>query len=164
MKTCKSCGEEKEFSSFYKDSRRKDGYISICIPCDKEKKKQYYLDNKEKVKEAAVRWQANNNEKVRGYKNKWKRANKHKLAQYKHKRRAQESLSHFTAEEFKELCDAYGNICLRCGEEKPLSVDHVIPLCDGGSNSIDNIQPLCVDCNCIKGRKATDYRELYGTE
>lgn len=67
-------------------------------------------------------------------------------------------------EEFKELCDAYGNICLRCGEEKPLSVDHVIPLCDGGSNSIDNIQPLCVDCNCIKGRKATDYRELYGTE
>jgi 5-methylcytosine-specific restriction endonuclease McrA len=36
-----------------------------------------------------------------------------------------------------------------------LSVDHIIPLADGGSNDPSNFQVICVTCNKRKGR-ATD--------
>jgi 5-methylcytosine-specific restriction endonuclease McrA len=51
-----------------------------------------------------------------------------------------------------------GRRCLRCGSRTSLTVDHVIPLGRGGSNAIDNIQPLCSTCNGIKGCETRDYR------
>lgn len=77
----------------------------------------------------------------------------------KHTRKAKiKSGGSFTEKDWKDLCGKYDNKCLCCGEEKKLSVDHVIPLSRGGSNTIDNIQPLCVLCNSKKGTKDTDYR------
>jgi 5-methylcytosine-specific restriction endonuclease McrA len=67
----------------------------------------------------------------------------------------------FTHQEWEALCEYYGYCCLRCGGRVPeikLTVDHVIPLSKGGSNSIDNIQPLCYSCNMSKRTKAIDYR------
>jgi 5-methylcytosine-specific restriction endonuclease McrA len=64
----------------------------------------------------------------------------------------------YTTAEWKKLCEHYGNICLCCGEHKPLTIDHVVPLALGGSNSIDNLQPLCGTCNCAKGTRTIDYR------
>ena len=65
---------------------------------------------------------------------------------------------HFTAREWAELVEACGGRCLRCGVLDDLTVDHVIPLGRGGSNAIENIQPLCSECNSIKGCETTDYR------
>lgn len=55
----------------------------------------------------------------------------------------------------------YGNVCVCCGAKGRLTVDHVIPLCLGGSNTIDNIQPLCRSCNPSKGIKIIDYRTRF---
>jgi hypothetical protein len=63
-----------------------------------------------------------------------------------------------TPAQFKALCERYGNICLRCGEKRPLHADHVIPLEKGGTNYITNIQPLCASCNRAKWTDSTDYR------
>jgi 5-methylcytosine-specific restriction endonuclease McrA len=49
---------------------------------------------------------------------------------------------------------------LCCKQEKPLTIDHVVPLSLGGSNSIDNLQPLCHQCNSRKGTRIIDYRSL----
>jgi 5-methylcytosine-specific restriction endonuclease McrA len=65
---------------------------------------------------------------------------------------------HFTPEEWLALVEFYGHRCLRCGSTEPLTVDHVIPLSLGGSNAIDNIQPLCEGCNFLKDQGTTDYR------
>lgn len=64
----------------------------------------------------------------------------------------------FTATEWRALCKEYGNRCLRCGYNLPLTADHVIPVSRGGSNTIDNIQPLCQPCNSLKGDRSIDYR------
>ncbi len=66
---------------------------------------------------------------------------------------------HYTGKQWRELCARYENRCLCCGAtDRPLTADHIVPLSKGESNSIDNIQPLCKKCNCIKHTKTIDYR------
>lgn len=77
-----------------------------------------------------------------------------------HKRRAivRGLGAHFTPQEWRDLCAHYGNHCLKCGAVGSLVPDHVVPLSRGGSNTIDNIQPLCSDCNARKHAHTVDYR------
>ncbi len=66
-----------------------------------------------------------------------------------------------TEEEWQNLKAFYNFKCLRCGKQEPeikLTRDHVIPLTQGGSDSIDNIQSLCARCNSKKNNKHIDYR------
>ncbi len=93
----------------------------------------------------ALKWHAENPEKSR----------ENALA---YRARRASAAGSFTLSEWRALCDFYGNRCLRCGSDGPLTVDHVIPLIRGGSNDISNIQPLCGPCNCAKGAKIIDYR------
>jgi 5-methylcytosine-specific restriction endonuclease McrA len=67
---------------------------------------------------------------------------------------------HFTVAEWRELLEACGGRCLRCGQVADLTVDHVIPLSIGGSNTVENVQPLCSECNGIKGCETMDYRQV----
>lgn len=64
----------------------------------------------------------------------------------------------YTHEDWLSLISKYGNKCLCCNEEKELRPDHVIPISKGGDHNIENIQPLCLHCNLVKGVKDTDYR------
>jgi 5-methylcytosine-specific restriction endonuclease McrA len=60
--------------------------------------------------------------------------------------------------QWHELLEAASWKCPRCGEsEANLERDHVIPLYQGGSDRIENIQPLCPRCNSAKGPETTDY-------
>jgi 5-methylcytosine-specific restriction endonuclease McrA len=71
------------------------------------------------------------------------------------------SKSTHTEEEWQELKAFHNFKCLRCGKQEPdinLTRDHVIPLTQGGSDSIDNVQPLCARCNSKKNNKHIDYR------
>ena len=40
-----------------------------------------------------------------------------------------------------------GNICLYCGSNNNLSLDHIIPRSKGGSNDTSNLITCCIACN-----------------
>lgn len=83
------------------------------------------------------------------------------VAKYRNRQVRMNAVGSFTAQEWKRLLDQTGHICLACGRpesEVKLTPDHVVPLARGGTGYIDNIQPLCLSCNCRKNAKTIDYR------
>lgn len=62
--------------------------------------------------------------------------------------------------EWELLKKQYGNTCPCCGKTEPritLTQDHIVPLSKGGSDYIENIQPLCRGCNSKKHTTITKY-------
>lgn len=47
-----------------------------------------------------------------------------------------------------------GKKCAKCGTDKRLQVDHIVPVSKGGSDSLTNLQVLCQPCNLKKGTKS----------
>ncbi|WP_417913239.1 HNH endonuclease [Candidatus Electronema sp. TJ] len=43
--------------------------------------------------------------------------------------------------------------CAKCGSRHNLEYDHIIPVAEGGSNTVRNIELLCEKCNRAKGKK-----------
>jgi len=69
----------------------------------------------------------------------------------------------FTQKEFESLVDLVENICPCCNKEFDLNdftADHIVPISRGGSDYIDNIQPLCLPCNMSKGTKTINYLQV----
>ena len=65
-----------------------------------------------------------------------------------------------TLGEWENLKAQYNWICPCCGKsesEIQLTEDHIIPLNKGGSDNIENIQPLCLKCNSHKRTKIIKY-------
>lgn len=56
----------------------------------------------------------------------------------------------FTKEEWESTVSLFGNRCAYCGEEKPLTQDHIIPVSKGGGYTKQNIVPCCGSCNSRK--------------
>lgn len=85
-----------------------------------------------------------------------------KYQAYRYVRRgvAPDGVGSFTLEEWHALCASHNHRCACCGQEKPLEIDHIVPLSGGGRNDISNIQPLCKPCNKHKFLRTIDYRNM----
>ena len=165
---CKECARKKARARYQKNPEL---YIQI--------QRRFRDEHRQEVRESNRKHDAKRREKkivyMRGWHNRnrertteenrrrarqWARDNPDRVRVQKQRRRARMvgAGGSFTAQEFKELCDRYGNVCLACSLPKALAADHVIPIAKGGSSNIDNIQPLCKSCNTRKGAKIIDYR------
>jgi len=69
--------------------------------------------------------------------------------------------SKHTQEEFQEMVNFFDGVCVKCGSKDGVLKDHIIPIYQGGSDGIKNLQPLCKKCNSSKGSDSTDYRISY---
>lgn len=163
-KPCVKCGA----NEWYKNGK--------CAPCAREgirrwqkanpetvKKYKYrsWQNNQEKGRENARRRRQVNPEKEKERIRRWRQANPDKDAATRNRYRTRKTQAggSYTSAEFKDLCHHYGSKCLCCGRDDViLFADHVIPVAQGGSSNIDNIQPLCQPCNSRKSSKTIDYR------
>lgn len=106
-------------------------------------------------------WRIRNIDSVRERHKEWQKNNSERIREYENNRRARELSAggDVSLAEWLDLCEKYGNKCLCCKrDDVKLSMDHVVPISRGGSNTIDNIQPLCKPCNSKKYTKTIDYR------
>lgn len=59
----------------------------------------------------------------------------------------------YTSEQIRQMRLAQAGICAYCGLQynpDDLQIEHIIPVCQGGSNDISNLCLACVPCNCSK--------------
>lgn len=100
-----------------------------------------------KAKKGISSWNKGMISKDKGYKNRMG-----------HKRRARKlgNGGFHTLGEWENLKAQYNWTCPCCLKREPeikLTEDHIIPITKGGSDNIENIQPLCLICNIRKGTK-----------
>jgi len=92
----------------------------------------------------------------------WRKNNPIKVAVLQKRRRARKlgAEGSHTSGEWETLKAQYNWTCPFCRRSEPkikLTEDHIIPLSRGGSDNIENIQPLCRSCNARKFTKIIKY-------
>jgi 5-methylcytosine-specific restriction endonuclease McrA len=66
-----------------------------------------------------------------------------------------------TTQEWEQLKKQYNYMCPCCHKREPqirLEKDHIVSATEGGPDIIENIQPLCRECNVKKGNWTIYYR------
>ena len=157
---------------------RKKAYAQRTKEQKKAYDRQYYRANAERILHAANEHYARNaqemcarqaryyRENTERFKARIKNYNRlhpeiHVVRQAKRRTRISQAGGKFRKRQWEELKASYGYRCLACGKSEPdiqLCADHVIPVAEGGSSDITNIQPLCKPCNSRKRTKVIDYR------
>lgn len=169
-KHCPKCDETKSATSEYFgiDKTRKDGLDGHCKACRKE----YRVQNREHLIAVAAKWNRDNPkrfaEHVRNSERKdpqktadrqhlWYSTNKDKsrtktLRRIARKRGAPGT---HTAEDILRQYEKQGGKCAYCQCEvgQKYHVDHILALCNGGSNGPENLVITCPSCNSKKTSK-----------
>lgn len=178
-KLCTSCGELKPTSEYYRNPSNRDRLDKMCKECKKAATRRWKAENRdharatdrrwrEQNRELCRRWNAANRDRCKENLVRWKEANPARLAEWHRQRRARLSAGpRYSEAEWHALLATFGYRCVACGVEARntpegfLTPDHVIPVCMAGPNTIDNIQPLCLDCNRRKNGRVIDYRQVW---
>jgi 5-methylcytosine-specific restriction endonuclease McrA len=168
-KETKYCSKQCNANAWY--AKKSGGKViekRTCVHCKKEfvnhatvrnqktcspecSKKQTYISHKEKRIAYNQEWARNNRDKTRVYHRKHYAKNSIELATKKRLRRVKISL-----EQWEMICNSYQNKCVQCEVELPankLTIDHIIPHSLGGTHEINNLQPMCMRCNVLKGNR-----------
>jgi hypothetical protein len=132
-----------------------------------KKNKEYRAAHPEIIAAKLKRWYKNNKERYEIYRKKYHNTSKGKkqILFGMQRRRILENKSKFTLtyEQWEKILASQKNRCSACGKTfnkklKPTK-DHIVPLSKGGGYTFENIQALCLSCNCKKATKL-DQRKI----
>lgn len=117
--------------------------------------KRHYAANRDEYAARTKNWRAANPERARevarnGRTRRYRSDPAADLAR-QHARRAA-TVGTFTGAEWRSI--PFNDICSYCGKTGEMTIDHVVPISAGGTNSTENIVPACGRCNSSKGNKS----------
>lgn len=140
----------------------------------------YYIKNKEKIIKHVMQYAAGKKSKLREYHKKYYRENKEKWENVDASKRSEKSRARYRTPEgrARRLNDTYSRRaiimgcdapathrevmefmgskreCLYCGKSSTkLTLDHFMPLKQGGEHCLENFAAACKSCNCRKNNK-----------
>lgn len=168
-KTCKKCGEIKNFSDFGKYNRSKDGLRYECKICRsaelaqyyskkadevKARTKDYYFNNLEKCKKTRFEYYQSNKQEFIDRSKKWKSNNLDAVNFHTQTRRAnqkQRTPAWANLEKIKEIYKECARITKKTGIVH--HVDHIVPLQGkivSGLHYEGNLQIITAEQNFVK--------------
>ena len=122
---------------------------------------EYYHKNKDKCRAIQKKYLNSHKQQRNEYMKQYKKLNFKKYQHYGFVYRLRNRLSGtHTLGEWEILKAQHNWTCPSCKRQEPkirLTKDHIIPLCKGGSSNIENIQPLCGNCNSQKYTREEKY-------
>jgi 5-methylcytosine-specific restriction endonuclease McrA len=139
-----------------------------CVECKAymcQRSKAYYHANKEKAKVAKKAWQKANLEKIRGYNRKAYAKNPQAALRKVHRRKARIRGNGYESYTLEQVLEKHGAMCHLCetpidlmlprkigveGWEYGLHLDHIVPLVNGGPDTLENVAPAHAICNLEK--------------
>jgi len=143
----------------------------LCEKCYRAKR---YAREREQAKVAAQEWFAANPEKAaatrRAYyvshreriaaqNRAWKAANQERFRTYQKAYRAKlwDVEVDLTFDEWQEILDSFDGHCAYCDRtDRPLEMDHMVPVSRGGAHTACNVVPTCRPCNRRKSDRTVD--------
>jgi 5-methylcytosine-specific restriction endonuclease McrA len=134
---------------------------------NRERRRVYYIEHRDVIKERSRQWRLNNPARALAKDTVYRETHRAERAAQKKayiiaspdkvrianaRRRAHRALlpADLTVEQWQSVKRTYGFRCAYCGEKKPLTQDHIVPLSQGGPTVISNIVPACQSCNSKK--------------
>lgn len=161
---CKACGSATERARRQSDPDHMRAIDKARYYRDREsllaRNAVYRANNPDIIKAAYRRWLDSHRESYNIYQSAYSKARPGLKRARGHARRARirGNGGKYTASQWQELVAMYDHRCLRCGVQGRMTVDHVVSIAEGGTNTIQNIQPLCLSCNQRKWTRTVDYR------
>jgi len=127
--------------------------------------KKWRLKNPGKTTERVREWRINNPEESKENRRKWAKENpeKNRISHKNNQVKRRKCVGKFSLSEWEEKKKEFNYTCPACLKKEPaikLSIDHIYPLVLGGTNYINNIQPLCMPCNSRKNNKFIKYKPV----
>jgi 5-methylcytosine-specific restriction endonuclease McrA len=154
MSYCKIC--TRKSTGKYKNEH-KEQYVAYA----KDYRKKYYQENKEREVKRSSLWYEKNKERNLVNGQKWREANRErsKLILQRRINKKRQLPSDLTNEQWIKCLDYFNNECAYCGKNGKLTIEHFVPLSNGGELTINNIICVCRSCNSSK--QAKDFFEWY---
>jgi hypothetical protein len=140
-KTCGKCGEVKTLDCFYKQKEGKYGVAGHCKICHNAMAVSWSKRNPDNIKEIIKRYKINHPDRIR-------EVNRRTKALRRKNERKQ-----WTPKDWDRLVARYSGCCAYCGENKELTLDHIVPVSRGGRHAAGNFLPACRSCNSSKSSK-----------
>lgn len=169
---CKPCIRAHQKSTYIQNHDKQIARSAAYRNANPEKRKaicaRYRALNKEKIAASAAQYvaknkdalaarRAENSQKNVARANAWRLANPDKRRSYYHNREARKTGNGgtHTAADICNLLTLQKSKCACCHKsiKADYHVDHIVPVCRGGTNDRINLQLLCPPCNMTKNAK-----------
>lgn len=168
MKKCTKCGNMKEESEYYKDSRRPDGLYSQCKECHKCNSSRNYREKRKEKKKRIEEWREDNPGYFKEY-----FSRPENIARYRLTKKLNENFSGrhgydvkkitgLSEEEFKKYMEKQFQDGMSWDNYGEWHIDHIVPCASFDLNKshhveecfyYTNLQPLWAEDNRRKSNK-----------